>query len=140
MRLCLVNPAGYEAKGKDEQLKRSKWTKVKKILTEVDKRRIVGKVIEIGVRSVMKNHMYQFGGETMVQQEGGSIGLGVTSVIARIRMNLWVREYKKLCQENELKMLLFKVYVDDENTVWRMIKKGIRWEGGRMVWKEEKRR
>ena len=46
-----------------------------KVLSEKEKRGLVDKVLEIDVKVFMKNHMYQFGGETMVQQEGGSIEL-----------------------------------------------------------------
>ena len=41
-----------------EQEQISKWTKVRQILTEQDKRKIISKVVEIRVRMVMENHMY----------------------------------------------------------------------------------
>ena len=35
-----------------------------------------------------------------------------------------------------MELLLFKVYVDDENQLWRIMERGRRWNGKRMEWKE----
>ena len=84
-------------------------------LSKREKRKLLGKVVEIGVMTLMRNHVYQFEGKNRVQREGGSIGLAATSVIAQIRMMRWARRFKELCRINRMDLLLFKVYVDDEN-------------------------
>ena len=85
----------------------------------------------------MKNHMYQFEGKTRIQKSGGSIGLALTGIVARIRMNLWVRKFKKLCEVNRIDPLMLKIYVDDKNTLWKQLRKGWKWNGNRMEWKKE---
>ena len=67
----------------------SKWVKVRGALTRQDKRKILRKVVEIGVRTVMRNHIYQFEGRNRIQREGGSIGIAAMGVIARIIMLRW---------------------------------------------------
>ena len=48
---------------------------VRKNMTDKEKRRVVAKVVEIGIRTTFRNHLYQWGGEFYVQREGGPIGL-----------------------------------------------------------------
>ena len=52
-------------------------------------------------------------------------------------MNLWVAKFKKLCEVNQLDPLLLKIYVDDKNSLWKQMRKGIKWNGVRMEWHEE---
>ena len=115
----------------------TKWRTVRKVLTAEDKRRLLRKTIEIAIKILMKNHIYQFEGKNKIQKAGGSIGLSATGVIARIRMNRWTGRFKKMCSDNGLKILLFKVYVDDENILWKVMRRGKRWNGTEIEWKRE---
>ena len=85
----------------------------------------------------MKNHIYQFEGKVRVQRRGGSIGLAATGIIARIRMMRWSRQFKSICKSNRLELLVFKVYVDDENQLWKVMEKGRRWNGSKMEWRQD---
>ena len=53
------------------------------------KNKIIGKVVEIAIIQVMSNHYYKFNSKMFHQKEGGSIGLRITSLIARISMDRW---------------------------------------------------
>ena len=101
----------------EEVEKESKWREVRKVLSRREKRKLLGKVVELGILILMRNHIYQFEGKARIQKEGGSIGLAATGVIARIRMMRWGKKFKELCRENRLDLLLFKVYVDNENLI-----------------------
>ena len=85
----------------------------------------------------MRIHVYQFEGKAYVQKEGGSIGMAATGVIARLRMMRWARKFRELSKKNRLELLVFKIYVDDENQVWRVFEKGRRWNKDHMEWREE---
>ena len=67
------------------------------------------------VRVMMRNHLYTFGGELYRQESGGAIGLQITSTAARGVLRLFNREYKRKLVELDLKPLLHKRYVDDNN-------------------------
>ena len=47
------------------------------------------------------------------------------------------RKFRDLCKINRLELLLFKVYVDDENQLWRIMERGRRWNGQRMEWRRD---
>ena len=73
----------------EEVEKDSKWREVSRELSKREKRKLLGKVVEIGVMILMRNHVYQFEGKNRVQREGGSIGLKLTGVVAKLRMIRW---------------------------------------------------
>ena len=101
--------------------KDSKWCKVRGVLTKQDERKMLKKVLEIGITTLMRNHVYQFEGRSRVQREGGSIGIAATGVIARIRMMRWSRRFREKCKSNNLELELYRVYVDNENQAWRVM-------------------
>ena len=92
------------------------------------------KVLEIGITTIMRNHVYQFEGKSRVQREGGSIGIAATGVIARIRMVRWSRRFKEKCRDNNLDLELYKVYVVDENQAWRVMEPR---QSSRLEYREE---
>ena len=62
--------AKEEGSGSDDKVKvdpESKWTMVTREYTDLDKRQIVGKVLEVGVRIILSNHVYK----QFLQTEGG---------------------------------------------------------------------
>ena len=42
-----------------------------------------------------------------------------------------------VCKTKQLYLRIYKVYVDDENQLWKVMEKGRRWNGLRMEWREE---
>ena len=131
----LYDKREYDKVGGKEIEKESKWREVRRVLSRKEKRKLLRKVLEISITTLMRNHIYQFEGKTRVQREGGSIGMAATGVIARIRMMRWTRRFREICKINRLELLVFKVYVDDENQMWRIMERGRRWNGSRLEWR-----
>ena len=102
-----------------------------------DRKRIFRKVIEVAIVRVMEDHCYKFNGKVYRQGKGGSIGLRLTSLIARIVMDRWSREMKILLKKNNINYYLFLKYVDDINTAVDSLKKGTRWNGEKVIWNKE---
>ena len=65
----------------------------------------------------MKNHCYMFEGRIYRQEEGGSIGLDLTGVVADIYMSWWDGQLLVLLREARFFAILYKRYVDDINMV-----------------------
>ena len=105
--------------------------------TEKEKRMMVATVVEVGVRTVFKTHLYQFGGHTYHQQAGGPIGLRVTGAVARIVMGEWDAKLVKTLADSGMTYEEAARYVDDVRMVLRAVKLGWRWDGKRMIYKEE---
>ena len=63
----------YSKREKDgegiEVEKDSKWCKVWGVLTKQDERKMLKKVLEIGITTLMRNHVYQFEGRSRVQRD-----------------------------------------------------------------------
>ena len=45
---------------------------------------MIAMAIELGVKAVMRSHLYQFNGEIYLQSEGGPIGLELAGAVARV--------------------------------------------------------
>ena len=78
---------------------------------------MVAKALEIGINAVMRTHVYKFAGETRAQKQGGAIGLELTGEIAGVFMSWWDRKMRARMEEEGVKVILYKRYVDDINLV-----------------------
>ena len=78
---------------------------------------MVAKAIEVGIKTVMETHVYKFAGNMRAQKKGGAIGLELTGEIAGVFMNWWDRQMRARIEENGMKILMYKRYVDDINLV-----------------------
>ena len=81
--------------------------------------------------------MYQFGGLIFRQGFGGPIGLRLTSMVARIVMDKWAKDFLQRTQDAGMRLHLFAKYVDDVNVVMGMLRLGMRWQGKSLVYSEE---
>ena len=61
-------------------------------ITEEVKSELVGEVLVICVREIMKNHVYIFNGQAYLQNEGGAIGLRLKGLVAKVVMDGWKNE------------------------------------------------
>ena len=122
--------------GKEEE-EASKWVFDRTAFTEEEKRKLLGKVVEIAVRTTFRNHLYQFEGKFRIQAEGGAIGLRLTGIVARIVMDYWATKFREMARENNITLYLMKKYVDDVNVLMEALGCGIRWNGEKMEWKAE---
>ena len=51
-----------------------------------------------------------------------------------ISMAAWEKRFRILAEENEVKIYMSKIFVDDQNLLFRSMKKGTRWTGKSMEW------
>ena len=102
-------------------------------------REVVGRCVEIAIKIVFENFMYNFGGKTRLQSEGGPIGARLTMACSRIVMQEWGEGYIRILKEAGLMITLFKIYVDDGRQVSTVLEMGARYsvEERRMVVTEE---
>ena len=66
-----------------------KFTHPQREATEEEKLILFATALEIVVRFLFSNHLYQFGGQTFLQSKGGPIGMRLTMCVARIVMGEW---------------------------------------------------
>ena len=94
----------------------SKWTNIDfDNVPGIIKKKMVAKVVKVGVRVAIMNHTYEAGGEVRMQKEGGAIGLKLTGAVAKCVMNQWMRKLKKRLEEACLRWYLLIKYVDNTN-------------------------
>ena len=105
----------------------SKFRPMREDLSEIEKRRLTSKVIEIGVLVVMRNHVYQWRGEVWLQLLGAAIGLRLTGVVARITMDHWQVKVSIMMTANLMVTYMFTKYVDDSNLLMENLGAGARW-------------
>ena len=76
----------------------------------------MAEALNIVIKVIMKNHVYECNNETKKQKEGGPIGLELTGELAKVLMNWWDEQLKKKIKEQEdLKIAMYKRYIDDIN-------------------------
>ena len=112
------------------------WTFPRVELTEMVKTKLVATVVEIGVKTVFRTHVYQFGGRYYHQQRGGPIGLRATGAIAKIVMAEWDAQMLRILTDNDISYEMAVRYVDDIRMILRAIKRGYRWNGRHLEYKE----
>ena len=61
----------------------------------IDRKKLVARLAHIGVRECFRNHAYRFKQETYMQQDGGPIGLKLTTVVAELVMAEWDVEFRR---------------------------------------------
>ena len=80
-------------------------------------KRMIGKAIQVGTKAVMTAHAYKFAGDTRVQKQGGAIGLELTGEIAAVFMSWWDKRMRLKIEEEGIKTVMYKRYVDDINLI-----------------------
>ena len=95
--------------------------------TEEEKRRLIACCIEIGIRAVFFNHLYEFDDKVYLQQDGGPIGVRLSGTVARAVMASWDASLNTIMAENQLVSWLLSRYVDDVAMLLQAVKKGVRW-------------
>ena len=102
------------------------FPKKEKDFNEVEKKEVISRCVEIGVRVVFDNFCYKFGGDTLRQGSGGPIGARVTMAAARIVMQTWSEDYRRILEAAGLRVGLLTGYVDDVRQISTCLKEGIR--------------
>ena len=82
----------------EDEEKKERWVyrkgKAPNQMTELDKKRVISKVIGIMIRTTMDNHFYKWGEDVKKQVRGGGIGIRGTGSISRVTMDLWIQMFR----------------------------------------------
>ena len=68
----------------------------------VQRKKMLGLCVALGVKVVMSNHTYMVGDEFYLQTEGGPIGLELTGIVARVYMMSWDKRFMKAVEDEGL--------------------------------------
>ena len=96
--------------------------------TELEERKLVGKVVEMLIIAGMTNHVYRFRNSIRIQMNGGPIGLSLTGQVAD-----WEQKYMTTLEKYNLKPLLYTRFKDDILMAIRRIENGTKLEEGKLV-------
>ena len=107
-------------------------------LSNQETRLLLAKVVEVGVRTVVKKtHIYNWKGELYLQLLGVPTGLSLSGVIGRITMDFWKDNISSLMANNKMSVYLLEKYVDDSELVTDNLAMGTRWDGEKMTVNED---
>ena len=109
-----------------------KWTEAHVPESKSDKKKILGKLMELAVIKIFTSNVYTFGGVFRLQSEGSPIGLDLSGEISRLEMGSWDIDFAELRDQNGVKLDLNKRYVDDKNVFLGSIPPGYRWSGNKI--------
>ena len=82
------------------------WKGKRKTPSIIQKKKMLARAMEVAVRTILSNHLYQFDGRVYKQQSGGPIGLEITGVLARCAMLWWDRAYLRKLKQLEIDLML----------------------------------
>ena len=82
-------------------------------MNNLEKKRIIGRVVETAVIVAMSTHLYSFGGDVYIQSSGGPIGMRSTASLAAVVMKKWDMRWKELMAREGIILDLMLRYVDD---------------------------
>jgi hypothetical protein len=101
--------------------------------TELEERKLVGKVVEMLIIAGMTNHVYRFKNKIRIQMNGGPIGLSLTGQVADCFMINWEQKYMTTLEKYNLKPLLYTRFKDDLLMAIKRIKNGTKLVDGKLV-------
>ena len=135
----MTGKAGTDRKEDDDGEKQ--WVYPAREPTEKQKKMIVARCCEIGVRTIFEHFTYKFGGEYYRQRTGGPIGARVTMCAARLVMMEWAERYHDILTEGGVEPELLEVYVDDGRQAGALFRLGTRYDptSKKMIISEEAR-
>ena len=81
-----------------------KWTDAKVPSSDSDKRKILGKVLELAVLLIFKSNVYTFKNQIKVQTEGAPIGLDLSGEIGRLETGESDKAFRLLVAANHIKL------------------------------------
>ena len=74
----------------------NQWEFPNREITDAEKKKIIGTVVEIALKILFNKFTYKFGGKYYHQQSGGPIGVRATGAASQIVMEDWGEQYKAL--------------------------------------------
>ena len=107
----------------------SKFLPVRQDISQVDQRKLLAKVVEVGVLKVIRNHVYRWKDQLWLQSLGVPTGLRLSGLIGRVTMDHWRGRMLDLLKVHEVKSYIVEKYVDDVEAVCENMELGTRWTG-----------
>ena len=104
-----------------------------------EKRKMVGKVLEIMTIVSMKNHVYKFGGKIRIQSQGGPIGLGLTGDVADCAMIDWDKKFLRKLKLLNIHPAIYERFKDDITILLERLEKGTIFKEGKLSIDDEKK-
>ena len=111
------------------------WDLPEREPTLIEKQRMFAVGICIGIKVVMENHIYRFGGELRKQLEGGPIGVELTGALADLFMLYWDRKFLTKLQEINIHVKGYKRFKDDTNIMFEPIDRKLKYISGCLIQK-----
>mgnify|MGYP001264527310 CR=1 FL=1 len=111
---CSPGITSAEALHADHAKDEDKWVFPDIEPTALEQKRLLGAVLEIGVRAAFENSVYQFGGRYYHQQKGSPTGRRLTMAAARVIMSDWSINITKILEQAEIKIWLKSHHVDEK--------------------------
>ena len=100
---------------------------------QAEKQRMFAVAVCIGIKVVMENHIYKFGGELRKQKEGGPIGVELTGALADLFMLYWDRKFLAKLKDINIQVKGYKRYKDDTNIMLKPIDRNLKFVEGCLV-------
>ena len=107
--------------------------------TNLEKRNMLAKSVEIMIIATLENHIYKFGNEIRRQNEGGPIGLALTGEIADCYMINWDKRFLEILKSLNINPALYERFKDDITILIKSLEAGLKFENGSLVMDPEKK-
>ena len=91
-------------------------------------RKMVGCLVSVACRLVMKNHFYSYNNQIRKQGKGGAIGNSLTQRFGQLLMKRFDRKNNMLLKKLKIQKELSKTFVDDNMTALKALDPGVRYD------------
>ena len=108
-----------------------------------EERRMFSLALQEAIKAAMSHHVYSLTDQTLLQNDGGPIGLKLSGSVGKVFMVSWSRRFKNSVRRAtrafpSFQLYFHKLYVDDHLQVAEELPPGARFVEGEVVVKEEK--
>ena len=124
---CKAISAGTEGRNIEEC-----WVAPSRRPDVMQRRRMIGFMMETAIKLVMTNHYYSFENVIRKQGKGGAIGNSLTERLGKLMGKRFSRKFKTLLEKLQIKTELNKNYVGDFVAALTPLDPGVRFCGERM--------
>ena len=69
---------------------------------------VLATIVEIMILTTFGNHFYRWEGENRQQMDGAAMGVRASGALARITMDVWMKEFRKKLNIIKMKLRLGK--------------------------------
>ena len=112
----------------------------KRTPNDLERRKMIGKMIEIMAVLGMENHVYRFDNVIRKQRSGGPIGLSLTGDIADCYLIGWDKIFIEKLKSLGIDPILYERFKDDITLIVECLEKGSKYENGVIVLDTEKKK